>query len=296
MYEPYYGFAEKPFSLTPDPKYLYRSESHGDAFELLRYAIDRREGFLVITGDIGLGKTTLCRALLEQTDKKTLTALLLNPFLSEVDLLQCILQDLGVISRGLVRAGGWQPSKQELINTLNEFLLSLIPLGAHAVLIVDEAQNLPLPILEQIRILSNLETDKEKLLQIILVGQLNLLTLLQSPELRQLDQRVSIRYQLKPLSDEETGAYVAHRLAIANGSRRVVFTPAALKVVYEYSGGIPRLINLLCDRALLGGYSAQTTRIDENLVMSAAGGLDLKPAVSRHKWSLFHRLLRGARS
>lgn len=296
MYEPYYGFAEKPFSLTPDPKYLYRSESHGDAFELLRYAIDRREGFLVITGDIGLGKTTLCRALLEQTDKKTLTALLLNPFLSEVDLLQCILQDLGVISRGLVRASGWQPSKQELINTLNEFLLSLIPLGAHAVLIVDEAQNLPLPILEQIRILSNLETDKEKLLQIILVGQLNLLTLLQSPELRQLDQRVSIRYQLKPLSDEETGAYVAHRLAIANGSRRVVFTPAALKVVYQYSGGIPRLINLLCDRALLGGYSAQTTRIDENLVMSAAGGLDLKPAVSRNKWSLFHRLLRGARS
>ena len=296
MYEPYYGFAEKPFSLTPDPKYLYRSESHGDAFELLQYAIDRREGFLVITGDIGLGKTTLCRALLEQTDKKTLTALLLNPFLSEVDLLQCILQDLGVISRGLVRAGGWQPSKQELINTLNEFLLSLIPLGAHAVLIVDEAQNLPLPILEQIRILSNLETDKEKLLQIILVGQLNLLTLLQSPELRQLDQRVSIRYQLKPLSDEETGAYVAHRLAIANGSRRVVFTPAALKVVYQYSGGIPRLINLLCDRALLGGYSAQTTRIDENLVMSAAGGLDLKPAVSRHKWSLFHRLLRGTRS
>ena len=161
MYEPYYGFAEKPFSLTPDPKYLYRSESHGDAFELLRYAIDRREGFLVITGDIGLGKTTLCRALLEQTDKKTLTALLLNPFLSEVDLLQCILQDLGVISRGLVRAGAWQPSTQELINTLNEFLLSLIPLGAHAVLIVDEAQNLPLPILEQIRILSNLETDKE---------------------------------------------------------------------------------------------------------------------------------------
>jgi general secretion pathway protein A len=296
MYEPYYGFAEKPFSLTPDPKYLYRSESHADAFELLQYAIDRREGFLVITGDIGLGKTTLCRALLEQTDKKTLTALLLNPFLSEVDLLQCILQDLGVISRGLVRAGGWQPSKQELINTLNEFLLSLIPLGAHAVLIVDEAQNLPLPILEQIRILSNLETDKEKLLQIILVGQLNLVTLLRSPELRQLDQRVSIRYQLKPLSDEETGAYVAHRLAIASGSRRVAFTPAALKVVYEYSGGIPRLINLLCDRALLGGYSTQTTRIDENLVMNAAGGLDLKPAVSRHKRSLFHRLLRGARS
>ena len=228
MYEPYYGFAEKPFSLTPDPKYLYRSESHANAFELLQYAIDRREGFVVITGDIGTGKTTLCRALLEQTDKKTFTALLLNPFLSEEDLLKAILQDLGVVSRGDERAGGRQPSKQELINTLHDFLLSLIPLGARAVLIIDEAQNLPLPILEQIRILSNLETDKEKLLQIILVGQLNLVPLLRSPELRQLDQRVSIRYQLKPLTDEETGAYVSHRLAIANGARSVVFTPAAL--------------------------------------------------------------------
>jgi general secretion pathway protein A len=292
MYEPYYGFAEKPFSLTPDPKYLYRSESHANAFELLQYAIDRREGFVVITGDIGTGKTTLCRALLEHTDKKTFTALLLNPFLSEEDLLRGILQDLGVISRGEERMGGRQPSKQDLINTLYDFLLSLIPLGARAVLIVDEAQNLPLPILEQIRILSNLETDKEKLLQIILVGQLNLLPLLRSPELRQLDQRVSIRYQLKPLTEEETAAYVTHRLAIANASRNVVFTGAALKVVYAYSSGIPRLINMLCDRALLGGYSAQTTRIDENLVTIAAEGLDLK-AASQERPSWFNRLLRG---
>jgi general secretion pathway protein A len=259
---------------------------------LLQYAIDRREGFVVITGDIGTGKTTVCRALLEQTGKKTLTALVLNPFLAEEDLLRVILQDLGVINRGEERAGGRQPSKQDLINTLNDFLLSLIPLGAHAVLIVDEAQNLPLPILEQIRILSNLETDKEKLLQIILVGQSNLVPLLRSPELRQLDQRVSIRYQLKPLTDEETGAYIAHRLAIANGSRSVVFTPAALKVVYEYSGGVPRLINMLCDRALLGGYSAQTTRIDEHLVRSAAEGLDL---TSREKPSWVSRFLRGSR-
>jgi general secretion pathway protein A len=294
MYEPYYGFAEKPFSLTPDPKYLYRSESHANAFELLQYAIDRREGFVAITGDIGTGKTTLCRALLEQTDKRTFTALLLNPFLSEEDLLRAILQDLGVVTRGEERASRRQPSKQDLINTLYDFLLSLIPLGARAVLIVDEAQNLPLPILEQIRILSNLETDKEKLLQIILVGQLNLVPLLRSPELRQLDQRISIRYQLKPLTDDETGAYVTHRLAIANGARSVVFTPAALKVVYAYSGGIPRLINLLCDRALLGGYSAQTARIDEDLVTIAAEGLDLKPAVSQEKPSWFNRLRRTA--
>jgi general secretion pathway protein A len=274
MYESYYGFAQKPFSLTPDPRFLYASETHANAFELLQYAIERREGFAVITGDIGTGKTTLCRALLEQTDQKTFTALLLNPFLSEEDLLRAILKDLGILE-GVPRDP--RPSKQELINTLYDFLLSLVPLGARAVLIIDEAQNLPLPILEQIRILSNLETDTEKLLQIILVGQLDLLPLLRSPELRQLDQRVSIRYQLRPLTQEEVGAYVSHRLAIARGTRTAVFTPAALALVYRYSGGIPRLINMVCDRALLGGYSSQTARIDESHVVAAAEGLDLKP-------------------
>jgi general secretion pathway protein A len=285
MYEQYYGFAEKPFSLTPDPKFLYRSESHANAFELLQYALDRREGFVVITGDIGTGKTTLCRALLEQTDKKTFTALLLNPFLSEEDLLKAVLQDLGVLSRHDSRAMARTPTKQDLINTLHDFLLSLIPLGARAVLIIDEAQNLPLRILEQIRILSNLETDKEKLLQMVLVGQLNLASLLRSPELRQLDQRVSIRHQLKPLAEEEVTAYIAHRLAVANGRKTVMFAPAALQLVYRYSGGIPRLINLICDRALLGAYAAQTSRIDADLVRSAADGLELTPAEpERRSW------------
>ena len=278
MYEQYYGFVEKPFSLTPDPKYLYRSESHANAFELLQYAIERREGFVVITGDIGTGKTTLCRALLEQTDKLTFTALLLNPFLSEEDLLIAILQDLGVLSPASAQGfggAGRGPSKQELITTLHNFLLSLVPLGARAVLIIDEAQNLPLPILEQIRILSNLETDKEKLLQIILVGQLNLVPLLRSPELRQLDQRISIRYQLKPLTEEEVTAYIAHRLAVANGSRTVTFAPKAVQRIHQYTSGIPRLINLLCDRALLGAYSVQATRIEPSMVDTAAEGLEL---------------------
>jgi general secretion pathway protein A len=295
MYEQYYGFVEQPFSLTPDPKYLYRSESHANAFELLQYAIERREGFAVITGDIGTGKTTLCRALLEQTDKQTFTALLLNPFLSEEDLLKAILHDLGVVSAASPLTGfagpGSAPSKQDLINTLYNFLLSLVPLGARAVLIIDEAQNLPLSILEQIRILSNLETDKEKLLQIILVGQLNLLPLLKSPELRQLDQRVSIRYQLKPLTEEEVTAYIAHRLAVANGSRTVTFMPKAVQRVHHYSGGIPRLINLLCDRALLGAYSAQATRIDPGIIDVAAEGLDLKAAPAE-SISWFGRLRR----
>src|SRR5215470_13411581 len=228
MYESYYGFAEKPFSLTPDPKYLYRSESHANAFDLLQYAIRRREGFVVVTGDIGTGKTTLCRALLEQIDRTTFTALVLNPFLSEEDLLKRILQDFGVISRDDAKAGRLASvSKQELIDAIYDFLLGLIPLKASAVLIIDEAQNLPLPVLEQIRILSNLETDKEKLLQIILVGQLELQTLLRTPEVRQLDQRVSIRYELKPLDREGVGAYVAHRLAVGGGSS-VSFTSKAL--------------------------------------------------------------------
>jgi general secretion pathway protein A len=295
MYEQYYGFSEKPFSLTPDPRFLYRSESHGNAIELLQYAIDRHEGFAVITGDIGTGKTTLCRALLEQTDKTTFTALLLNPFLSEEDLLKAILQDLGILSRNRAPAFSSflprHPSKQDLINTLSDFLLSLIPLNARAVLIIDEAQNLPLHILEQIRILSNLETDTEKLLQIILVGQLGLGSLLRSPELRQLDQRVSVRYQLKPLGADEMTAYVAHRLAIARGTRTVLFTPKALSLVHRYTGGIPRLINLLCDRSLLSGYSAQTTRISAEIVSAAAEGLDLKAAEpERPSW--FSRLRR----
>ena len=281
MYERYYGFTEKPFSLTPDPKYLYRSESHGNAFDLLQYAINRREGFVVVTGDIGTGKTTLCRALLETIDRTTFTALVLNPFLTEEDLLKRILQDFGVISRDELKAGRLaKVTKQELIDSLYDFLLGLIPLKASAVLIIDEAQNLPLPVLEQIRILSNLETDKEKLLQIILVGQLDLQTLLRSPELRQLDQRVSIRYELKPLDQETVAAYVAHRLTIAGGSAAVGFTAKALEQVYRLSGGIPRLINLICDRALLAGFSEQTSRISPEMVINAAQSLDVQPMVS----------------
>jgi type II secretory pathway predicted ATPase ExeA len=286
MYESYYGFSEKPFSLTPDPKYLYRSQSHGNAFDLLQYAVRRREGFVVVTGDIGTGKTTLCRALLEQIDRTTFTALVLNPFLTEEDLLKRILQDFGVISRDEIKAGRMtNVTKQELIETLYDFLLSLIPIKASAVLIIDEAQNLPLPVLEQIRILSNLETDKEKLLQIILVGQLNLQTLLRSPEMRQLDQRVSIRYELKPLDGETVAAYIAHRLTIAGGGGAVSFTAKALRQVHRWSGGIPRLINLICDRALLAAFSVRANRVTPEMVTHAAESLDVQtPGANRFRW------------
>ena len=231
---------------------------------------------MLVTGDIGTGKTTLCRALLEEIDRSTFTALVLNPFLSEEDLLKLILQDFGVVSREDVKHGRLSHvSKQELIETIYDFLLSLLPLRASAVLIIDEAQNLPMPVLEQIRILSNLETDKEKLLQIMLVGQLNLNQLLKAPQMRQLDQRVSIRYQLRPLTAAEVAAYVQHRLAVAGGATAVTFHPKALDMVHRRTQGIPRLINLVCDRALLAAYSGRANRITADIVYKAADSLEL---------------------
>jgi general secretion pathway protein A len=289
MYEDYYGFKEKPFSLTPDPKYLFKSESHANAFELLQYAMRRREGFAVVTGDIGTGKTTLCRALLEEIDRNTFTALVLNPFLSEEDLLKLILQDFGVVSREDVKRGRLANlSKQELIETIYDFLLSLLPLRASAVLIIDEAQNLPIPVLEQIRILSNLETDKEKLLQIVLVGQLNLNAILKAPQMRQLDQRVSIRYQLRPLNRDEVAAYVSHRLNVAGGSASVTFQQKALDLIHRRSSGIPRLVNLVCDRSLLAAYSARTNKVSAEIVHQAAESLELVEDTPSH-FSWFRR-------
>jgi general secretion pathway protein A len=276
MYEEYYGLRENPFSLAPDPRYLFRSVSHDNGLELLRYAIRRREGFVVVTGDIGTGKTTLCRAMLEQLDRRTFTALVLNPFLSPDDLLRTILLDFGVASREEIRRGRLAGvSGQALIDTLNEFLLSLIPLGAAALVIIDEAQNLPPAVLEQIRILSNLETNRRKLLQIVLVGQLNLKDVLRTPELRQLNQRISARLELTPLTRNETSAYVAHRLDVAGHPAAVTFAPAALDLVHRCSGGEPRVINLLCDRALLDGCVARAKAILPRMVLDAANSLEL---------------------
>jgi general secretion pathway protein A len=268
--------AAEAFSISVGAKSFYRSDAHANALELLQYAIERREGFVVLTGEAGTGKTTLCRALIEGLDQKTFATLLPEPFLSEEDLLRAILQDLGVVSRGDESQGGRRPSTQELVNALHDFLRSLQPLDGHAVLVIDDAHRLTPRILEQIRILSNFETAQEKLLHILLVGRPDLLPLLRSPQLRQLDQRVSIRYQLKPLAEEEVAAYVAHRLALAASAARV-FSPAALRVVHAYTGGNPRLINMLCERVLADGASA--SRIDEQLVVTAAEGLDLKPVV-----------------
>ena len=274
MYEEYYGFVQPPFSLTPDPRFLYRSESHDVALQQVWQAIRRKEGFIVLTGDIGTGKTTLCRTVLEQFDQTTFTALILNPFLSVEELLREVLLSFGVVSKDALKTGRLSTaSKHELIRTLHDFLLSLVPLHGSAVLIIDEAQHLSPDVLEEIRILSNLETNDQKLLQIVIVGQLNLLDVLASSELRQLDQRISIRCSLKALTREEVEAYITHRLWVARGSTSVSFTPKGFDLVHVVSGGVPRMINLLCDRSLMVGCEAQTSRISEEHVVKAAAML-----------------------
>lgn len=274
MYEDYYGFVQPPFSLTPDPRFLYRSESHDLALQQVWQAIRRKEGFIVLTGDIGTGKTTLCRTLLEQFDQTTFTALILNPFLSVEELLREILLSFGVVSKDALKSGRLATaSKHELVRTLHDFLLSLVPLHGSAVLIIDEAQHLSADVLEEIRVLSNLETNDQKLLQVVIVGQLNLLDILQKAELRQLDQRISIRCSLKALTREEVEAYVTHRLWVARGSTSVTFTPKAFDLVHSISGGVPRMINLICDRALMVGCEKQTSRITEDHVVGAAAQL-----------------------
>lgn len=276
MYEEYYGFAQPPFSLTPDPKFLYRSESHDSALQQVWQAIRRKEGFIVLAGDIGTGKTTLCRTILEQFDPTTFTALILNPFLSQDDLLREVLLSYGVVSREAFRTGRLgAATRHDLIRTLHDFLLSLEPIRGSAVLIIDEAQHLSPDVLEEIRILSNLETNDRKLLLIVLVGQLDLLDVLRDPNLRQLDQRISIRCVLKPLDREGVEAYITHRLWVARGSTVVTFSPEAIDLVYSISGGVPRVVNLLCDRALMAGAAAQTDRIGEALIREAAASLTL---------------------
>lgn len=265
MYEDFYGLKEKPFSLTPDPRFLYLSESHRFALDHLIYGITQREGFMLITGDVGTGKTTICRTLLERLDEQTKTALILNPQMSETELLLSILSEFGITFSS--------NSKKEIIDRLNQFLLDQLAFGGGAVLIIDEAQNLSLPVLEQIRLLSNLETEKEKLLQIILVGQPELRDKLNLPVLRQLNQRISVRYHLRPLKKNEIKKYIDHRLMVAGSPGNIVFSRRALSLIFKYSGGVPRLVNLLADRAMLGAFSKQSWAITPGLVKTAAGSL-----------------------
>jgi len=261
MYESFYGLKEKPFSLTPDPKYLFLSEKHKEAFAHLLFGIKNRMGFIMVTGEIGTGKTTICRALLSQLDPDTELAFIFNPCLNPVELLKRILTEFGVQTKA--------ETLLDLTDQLNEFLLSKSRQQKNCVLVIDEAQNLTPPVLEQIRLLSNLETEKEKLLQIVLIGQPELLDRLKLHELRQLNQRITARYHLNALDEQETRQYIAYRIHIAGGKKRIQFSPKAYKLIYKHSKGIPRLINSICDRSLLVGYTREKKVIDHDIVKQA---------------------------
>lgn len=263
MYEEFYGFRDNPFRLTPDPDYLFLSANHQEALGHLLFGVKEGSGVVVITGEIGAGKTTLLRTLVRNLDSNTIIAYIFNPALSAVELLQTINAELGLPSAST--------SKKELIDALNRFLLEQQAAQRRVVVIVDEAQDLDPGVLEQLRLLSNLETEREKLLQIMLVGQPELRDILARPELAQLDQRVTLRWHLGPLDKDETAAYIHHRIRVAaEGREPAQFTSSALAVVYRISRGIPRLVNVLCHRALLIGYTREERRIDRPTILQAA--------------------------
>ncbi len=265
MYEKFYCFKETPFNVTSDPAFFFSSSNHTDALSHLTYGIDQRKGILLITGEIGTGKTTLCRTLLSEyrnhPERNVKTAFILNPSFSDQQLLQLILKDFGIQEDF--------ENKFDLVNALNEFLLKETGNGHNIVLIIDEAQNLGVEQLEQIRLLSNLETEKEKLLQIILIGQPELCEKLELSSLRQLNQRISVRHHLLPLQRDEVKEYIKHRLKIAsseNSENFIRFTDKAIDTVYERCKGTPRMINIICDRALLAGYTAETFVIGNDII------------------------------
>jgi general secretion pathway protein A len=254
MYEAFYGLSEPPFRLTPDPHYLYLSTHHREALGHLLFGIREGTGFIAVTGDIGTGKTTLLRALLRDLEANTTVGYIFNPALSDLELLQTVNSEFSLPANST--------SKKELVDELNRFLVAQRLAGKRVVVIVDEAQNLPPATLEQLRLLSNLETETTKLLQIVLVGQPELKLLLGRPELAQLNQRITVRWHLEPLDRAETARYVAHRLRIAGGSVTAdIFSRAALQVLYRYSGGVPRLINIAAHRALLAGFTREQRTI-----------------------------------
>ncbi|MFC1576457.1 ExeA family protein [Candidatus Omnitrophota bacterium] len=246
MYREFYGLRENPFNVTSDPSFLYMSRAHKEAMTHLLYGIKKRKGFIEITGEIGAGKTTLCKAVLNQLEGSTRTAFILNSDLPEAQLLEAILEDLGITPG--------RRSKIAFLRQLNNFLLEEQKRGFNVALILDEAQNIKMPALETIRLLSNLETDKEKLVQIVIVGQPELKRKLNSPELLQLRQRIAVRFHITPLERDEIDKYIIHRLAVAGSVDDIVFTNDALEKLFTYTKGVPRLINLVCDKMLLSGF------------------------------------------
>lgn len=266
MYLEYYGLTEPPFDITPNPRFLFYSAKHREAYNHLLYGIRERKGFVQLTGEVGAGKTTLCRAMLEQLDGHYSTALILNPVMSANELIQAIAMEYGLPVNGLDRLN--------TVNVINQFLLQQVDRNKDTVLIIDEAQDLTDDLLEQVRLLSNLETDNRKLLQIVLMGQPELRDRLNAHKLRQLRQRITVRYHLRPLDRFEVSHYIQHRLEVSGAKGAPYFTRPALWRVHRYSGGIPRLVNALCDKALLAGFVSQTDRINYAMVGRAIRELE----------------------
>jgi general secretion pathway protein A len=280
MYLQYFGLTEAPFSITPDPAFVFLSQRHRDALAHLLYGVGQggSGGFVQLTGEVGTGKTTLCRCLLEQVPENTLIALVLNPLMTPQELLAAICEELGVDTAGA------EASSKVLVDRLNVFLLAAHEAGKRVVVVIDEAQNLSPESLEQVRLLTNLETSKQKLLQIVLLGQPELRELLQRRSLRQLAQRITARYHLTPLGSADAATYVRHRMEVA-GAVRNPFKKSALKALFQRSHGIPRLINIIADRALVGAYASETQSIDARLIHAAADEVQLgEPGARRIQW------------
>jgi general secretion pathway protein A len=274
MYQSHFGLSEAPFSIAPDPRYVYLSQRHQEALAHLLYGVSGEGGFVLLTGDVGAGKTTICRCLLEQIPESCDVAYVFNPKLTVEELLSTICVEFGI---------AYPPGNTSIkvfVDRLNEHLLAANARGRHAVLIIDEAQNLSPDVLEQMRLLTNLETNRRKLLQIILLGQPELASMLARPELRQLSQRIVARYHLGPLSKAEVAAYVRHRLEIA-GATRQLFPASLMGRLYRLSGGVPRVINVICDRALLGAYVQGKESVDSNTLAKAADEVLEQRAVER---------------
>jgi general secretion pathway protein A len=266
VYLEYFGLTEPPFDITPNPRFLFYSAKHREAFNHLLYGIRERKGFVQLTGEVGAGKTTLCRAMLEQLNGHVSTALILNPVLEPHELMKSIAIEFGLDVKGM--------DKLDSLAAINNFLLWQVEQGKDTVLIIDEAQDLTDELLEQVRLLSNLETDDRKLLQIVLMGQPELRDRLNNPKLRQLRQRITVRYHLQPLNLSEISHYIQHRLQVSGAKTGPYFTQPALWRIQHYTGGIPRLVNAVCDKALLAGYINQTEKLDYRLVGTAIKELE----------------------
>ena len=266
MYLEYYRLKQAPFDITPNPRFLFHSSKHREAFNHMLYGIRERKGFVQLTGEIGAGKTTLCRALLEQLDANFSTALILNPVLNADELMKAIATEFGLDVKGMDRL--------ETVSAISEFLLKQIERQKETVLIIDEAQNLTEELLEQVRLLSNIETDDRKLLQIVLMGQPELRDRLNSPRLKQLRQRITVRFHLAPLTSVEVAQYIQHRLQVSGARGTPFFSMPAVWRVFNYSGGIPRLVNAVCDKALLASFVQRSDRVTYSMVGRAIRELE----------------------